>query len=130
MLDEIKSLDRRLNGKSKTWLNYIKTLLKNLRNLKKGKTISKLIKMAKLYQTLSKNLAKLKVLPFCQIQNEFRQATLILRNLNNNLIRNKEFSELELYSEYINNILTLPLRHSYRYLFHRVYIKKKLLITI
>ena len=61
LLDEIKSLDRRLNGKSKTWLNYIKTLLKNLRNLEKGKTISKLIKMVKLYQTLSKNLAKLKV---------------------------------------------------------------------
>ena len=77
LLDEIKSLDIRLNGKSKTWLNYIKTLLKNLRNLEKGKTISKLIKMAKLYQTLSKNLAKLKVLPFSQIQNEFRQATLV-----------------------------------------------------
>src|SRR3954454_6993442 len=76
LLNEIKSLDRRLNGKSKTWLNYIKTLLKNLRNLEKGKTISKLIKMAKLYQTLNKNLAKLKVLPFCQIQNKFRQATL------------------------------------------------------
>ena|GEM_PF-3938481 len=81
MLDEIKSLDKRLNGKSKTWLNYIKTLLKNLRNLEKGKTISKFIKMAKLYQTLSKNLVKLKVLPFCQIQNEFRQATLTITYL-------------------------------------------------
>ena len=34
--------------------------------------------MVKLYQTLSKSLAKLKVYTFSQNQNEFRQATLLI----------------------------------------------------